>query len=933
MDPRFAELDRWFELSRSGEQELIAAAEQALSDRIHSDPTYPSFLLSAAQLHDQFSRHRDYARHCLTFYGYCSDANLDATDLPGDLTNVPFLEVVSLLIASGADVGSLVAKPLVAVWLATDRQYPLFEQGLLHYRDEISWLSVTVGLLRWPIAEDFLRPFAVLIPEILTLTFEHANQLFLDTVALFFEFFPERDCEDSWAGGLKLLLTFARDCPRPHFERFWGLLGTARSDIAEPFYPIASDLLLQAEIDDLGCVTTLLYFVGQHWPFISDFEGEWKPIMLRMFDTQVRLPNVEIELLSVIGAGRELDLNGAVEFIDEVLTELAGNPNFHPTVLATLHYLSDMFPEFPVFQVDFFEPVLFGTLRNSPDPATVLTVSALFEAAFEALPWVDARSLLGQLCDSITFTNAERVVELIHALLAAPTNEPRNVIFSELCDRLHCFADTGLIAHGIYALALSLLDPLCWISESEIAFLTGLIREYAAVCPIQVAILITVLFQRLPARFANDIGNAVALLAENFDDLPGGFWDLIMGEAARFMHRSISAIFEPLLVRLYDSLRAAPARPTYIVSIYWVLATGSACLAGFSTWLCEQYWACEPPYTDFRMPEALLGAFVVIAKICAPGEWLVRVIEKTLARLPSFFEWPRLWRTSARLFRVAFRRIPDPGESPALLAQALSERFGESDAWPFLLVEGAAKFALSLIRYPELGMTTWFLNWTVNLYHNSDNEAYPKALLRFLRSAISECNRPPAIPLPDFPFAEFLGDLFHGTDWRSQTRAGVYAVLRQLIRREPALVRELVMEAPLEQMTPQRAFCIIGLVALGHLSLGDDVLVDLLPYLERIQVCEVDPALGLIEGCRRAAQSPRAAAMAIHVQCRLLMMAFRPEFAGPGVRARFRPTTVDGVRRQLTASRAQPELFGPLLERWEGEEGRLNDFLDAFLEQ
>jgi hypothetical protein len=936
MDPaQLDELTHWFELSRSGDQELITPAEQAVYDRIRSDPTYPSFLLSAAQLH-----HR-YARHCLTLYGWCGEANRGATDLPGDLNNVPFLEVISILIAAGEDVGSLVAKPLVTVWLATERQYPPFEQALLHYRDDISWLPVTISLVRctigrYPAWEFALQGFADHIPELVALTFEHADRLVPDAIALFFIFLPEGEVGElgeSWTGGFELILAFARECPRRQFERLWLFLATLDDDIAQPFYPIARDFLFHATIDDVDCEAALLYFVAQHSFFISDFEGEWKPLMLRMFDTEVRLPDVDPDLLPTISVGRNLDLNGAVEFIGEVLTELAGNVAFHPTVLATLWSLSQVFPEFPVFQTDFFEPLVFGTLRNSEDPTALVLASCLIEEAINAYPSVDARALLGQLCDGINPLNVEYIVELISPLLAAATNDPRNVLFCELCGRLQSFVDAGLMAYGIYALALSLLDPLCWISESEIASLTGLIREYAAVFPIQVAILIIVLFQRAPGRFANDVGEAVAVLVENCDDLPDGFWCYIMDGTAKFLGVELALVFEPLLLRLFDVVKAGNASQARIKSIYRVLARGSRVLPEFCGWLLGRYR--DDDMRDLVLTQAIVGALVVLVKTRQPGNWLLNLVDETLELLPEFLEFPSLYRTVARFFRAAFKRIPDPETRPALLGQPLSEHFAalEKLTAPFIVVDGAAKFALSLIRFPALGMTTWFLNWIVGLCQNSDNDVYPKALLRFLRSAIRESARLPDFPLPDFPLAECLGALFHRTDWQSQMRAGVYAVLRSLIPRDPACVRELAMEEPLEQMTPLRAFCIVGLVALGHLSIGDDVLIDLLPYLERIQPKYVHGALLTIENCRKFAHSRDFAVRATHVQCRLVMMVFGPDVRGLGTSPRISAAVVNSFRQGLAVKRTQPEIIGPLVQLWEGEEGRLNDFLNALVGQ
>jgi hypothetical protein len=152
-----------------------------------------------------------------------------------------------------------------------------------------------------------------------------------------------------------------------------------------------------------------------------------------------------------------------------------------------------------------------------------------------------------------------------------------------------------------------------------------------------------------------------------------------------------------------------------------------------------------------------------------------------------------------------------------------------------------------------------------------------------------------------------------------------------MIALAPDFVAQLIMEDPSEPVTPGRAFCILRLVANDHLKLGGDVVFQLLPALEQIELADVDEAVRTLQGCLHFNGAPEVALRVTDLQCKVVMMACGLRLRGLAIPLRIRQETIARLREGLRVRFADQEFAGRFGELWVGEERRWSEFLQSFI--
>jgi hypothetical protein len=306
------------------------------------------------------------------------------------------------------------------------------------------------------------------------------------------------------------------------------------------------------------------------------------------------------------------------------------------------------------------------------------------------------------------------------------------------------------------------------------------------------------------------------------------------------------------------------------------------------------------------------------------------VFDITLERLESFLPYAHLVPLVAKLFQILFHRIQEGIEwkqqRAAILYEILSRYFTDLGTSAFVYLEGVVEFSLALLPFPECGMTEWFLNWIIALYEQSDfSEICATELLRFLVCLLARTAAP-----SDFHLTGFLEHVFHSAGWQSKLRAMVYQVLFMLVTHIPEFVGPLVMEEPLEQMTPYRALCIFALVGSNNLDVPGDELISWLPYLECIEQKLVERTLFVIQCCQSVVNSPELRLHVTRLQCKFVMMLHRAAVRGHPPVPHIRPETIQRVIQTICQRKAaDPTSFELLSQMWEGDERRWTSFVQS----
>jgi hypothetical protein len=909
------ELNQWFRVLHSGDNDAVAAANRALLDRIEHDPALPSLLLSAAQSQPEL------ARHFLTFYAVFFSAHRDAIDLPGDLENVPFLEVIDRLIRSGCKVGALVAKPLISVWTAANYEHPVFEEALLHYREDPLWLAVTVNLLREPLEQ--LKRFAQVIPEVLELALQQDDEeLQFFSIGLFVRNWPEEDSDGSWNRALQSLEDQFREWTVPCT---WYILLFASPVIASKIAPIALQLFGDDTVG-LECLAAVGCFLAScpHW--MSDLELHWKPFVMRAFEIQCQLPEPDLDLLNVLNRGRSLNVTASWDFAVEIITQLIQDDRFRLIALWTINYMQTLYPEFPILANEQFIEVFFDTLEYSSDLALLDIAASCLRDAFSSMDSVDGRRFVGRLCDIINSCNARFVVELIPVLVDVAIHDIRTVAFLELCNRWQDFVDKDVIQWGIYAIALSLVHPLCWISDSDMDNLVAIIRQYSTVWPVPVAILIVVLFQRDFSMFMDQIHDAVLVLSENISELPDEFWYQVIPACVKFLGGyQTKMIFEPLAQRGFDMVQSGETggEKKYL-ELYSFLGVSN--VEGFFDWILDRY------ETDHVSMQFILSGIKGLVT-SAPPRKLISIVDDMARRLDKCLAWSHLLHDSAEIFSLAFRRMGGPSvcewrkQLAEFIFQSVTSHFGGMGTEVLACLAGIVDFALFLLQFSECGITEWFLPWIHELYETSNgNEICAKELLRFLTFLFRR-------DLTHFAsLRDWLSELYHKADWDSELRALIYHVLLVLIRQMPEVVLALMGPSIYEQMTPARALCIFGLFSVRALSMTEDELISLLHYLEAIDVRHVQAAFVILHDCQTAAPFLQFSLHATHLQCKFVLMARRPPIDGRTVRFYLSHDVVQQFFQTMNGRRTDQAWFESFSRLWEGNQRKWDIFLQYLAE-
>jgi hypothetical protein len=238
MEEERSSLLRAFAALRSNDPNDINAGLTWINEQMHENGLFAGLLLSFAE---EFPA---YVTHCLTFYGHWIDCHQDVFSLPPDLEDRPFLDVADLILLANPTANALLAKPIITIWLRTQKAEPSLGDILVHYRTSAHWLPLTVSLLSECAFFDAIGPFISLIPSVIVDAFTNGFQtLHMDILHLFSTAVKlisnDEHCEfdlSIWETPIQYIFRLAEESPSlpvGEFTEIW----TNLAHISCPFTP------------------------------------------------------------------------------------------------------------------------------------------------------------------------------------------------------------------------------------------------------------------------------------------------------------------------------------------------------------------------------------------------------------------------------------------------------------------------------------------------------------------------------------------------------------------------------------------------------------------------------------------------------------------------------------------------------------------------